>query len=190
MRDNHCVGSYTDHIEQSHAKNITLWIDKLLKENNLDFKSMTFLAINEGPGSFTGLRVGSSVAKGICFAWDIPLVKIKGLEAYGKYFYQFFKEKYTDIFILLDARRDHYFYTHISKGHVVKEILFEHISAIENQIKICSTPWVYKSNEESVFRFESSYLMEAALEKWQNKELEDIVHFEPNYMLNNYQPKR
>lgn len=184
-----CLGNYLDQTEHSHAKNITLEIDRLLKDNQIQYSEISAIAINQGPGSFTGLRVGSSVAKGLCFALEIPLITIDGLDAYANWFYKKFEGKYSDIFILLDARRDNYFYAQSKEGKIVKEICFAHITDIEAEICLSRSPWIYNSAKENEEELKSEYLIEAVMEKWEKKAFEDLTLFEPNYMLNNYQVK-
>jgi tRNA threonylcarbamoyladenosine biosynthesis protein TsaB len=68
----------------AHASEITLLIKKALEDSNLSMDQIEAVAVGEGPGSYTGLRVGISTAKGICFAKDIPLIglsTLKGLAA-------------------------------------------------------------------------------------------------------------
>jgi tRNA threonylcarbamoyladenosine biosynthesis protein TsaB len=184
-----CMGSYIDQNDFSHAKNITLDIDNLIKKNKIQYSNLTAVALNQGPGSFTGLRVGSSIAKGLCFALDIPLIVVSGLEAYANYFYKKFNEKYSDIFIMLDARRDNYFYAQSTLGKISKETSFAHITDIETDIYLSRNPWIYNSVKENQEELRSEYLIEAVIEKWKNKDFADISNFEPNYMLNNYQAK-
>jgi tRNA threonylcarbamoyladenosine biosynthesis protein TsaB len=66
--------------EYNHAKKLTLFIDTLLQRHRIDVKSLKAVAISKGPGSYTGLRIGVSVAKGICYALDIPLLALGSLE--------------------------------------------------------------------------------------------------------------
>jgi tRNA threonylcarbamoyladenosine biosynthesis protein TsaB len=189
FKDKEYIGSYIDENEFSHAKNITIEINKLLNQKDLQYTSLSSIIINEGPGSFTGLRVGSSVAKGLCFALDIPLISINGIEAYANYFYKKFDGKYSDIFIMLDARRENYFYAQSCLGKIVKKTKFASITEIETEIKLSVNPWIYNSGKENSEELRSEYLIESAFEKWKKKDTVDISNFEPNYMLNNYQPK-
>ena len=65
----------------SHSENLNSFIESLLISLNLRYEELNAIAISEGPGSYTGLRIGTSCAKGLCFALDIPLISIKTLEA-------------------------------------------------------------------------------------------------------------
>lgn len=66
---------------QNHARLLTVFIDKLLKENKILASEINAVAVSKGPGSYTGLRIGVSVAKGFCYANQIPLIAISTLEA-------------------------------------------------------------------------------------------------------------
>ena len=79
-------GKIIDSIENrndkySHSEELTIFISELLKNNNIDFKDLDAVAISKGPGSYTGLRIGVSTAKGLCYALDIPLLSISTLES-------------------------------------------------------------------------------------------------------------
>lgn len=65
----------------SHASTLTILIQKCLDEVNLTLKGVDAVALSQGPGSYTGLRIGVSVAKGICFALNKPMIAIDTLEA-------------------------------------------------------------------------------------------------------------
>lgn len=64
-----------------HASHITLFIDELMQKTGKKYTDLHAVAVSKGPGSYTGLRIGVSTAKGLCFALDIPLLGIDTLEA-------------------------------------------------------------------------------------------------------------
>jgi len=64
----------------SHAAHLTVLIEQLFKENNIKVgKDLDAVAVSSGPGSYTGLRIGVSTAKGICYAADLPLIAIDSM---------------------------------------------------------------------------------------------------------------
>ena len=63
----------------SHAEKLHVFIEGLLQESNLSFADLSAVAVSQGPGSYTGLRIGVSAAKGLCFALDIPLIAVDTL---------------------------------------------------------------------------------------------------------------
>ena len=68
----------------SHAEKLHVFIDEILKENNLTFNDLSAIAISQGPGSYTGLRIGVSAAKGLCYSLDIPLIAVDTLEVLSR----------------------------------------------------------------------------------------------------------
>ena len=66
---------------RSHASTLAVFIDEILKEDNISPKNLSAVAVSKGPGSYTGLRIGVSTAKGICFAQNLPLIAVDSLQA-------------------------------------------------------------------------------------------------------------
>lgn len=75
----HIVSVKEDATGMNHSKLLTVFIDDLLKENQLDALSFDAVAVSGGPGSYTGLRIGVSVAKGFCFGAGIPMIAVSPL---------------------------------------------------------------------------------------------------------------
>ncbi|MGK7391809.1 MAG: tRNA (adenosine(37)-N6)-threonylcarbamoyltransferase complex dimerization subunit type 1 TsaB [Candidatus Cyclobacteriaceae bacterium M2_1C_046] len=69
--------------DKSHSDKLAVLIDQLLEHNNIKKSQLSAVAVSEGPGSYTGLRIGVSTAKGLCFGLDIPLIAISSLTALG-----------------------------------------------------------------------------------------------------------
>ena len=65
----------------SHAEKLAPMIDEILVDNNIKRGELTAVAVSAGPGSYTGLRIGTSTAKGLCYALEIPLITISTLES-------------------------------------------------------------------------------------------------------------
>jgi tRNA threonylcarbamoyladenosine biosynthesis protein TsaB len=65
---------------QSHASRLALLIIEVLKNANLAARDLQAVAITSGPGSYTGLRIGTSTAKGLCYGLEIPLISVGSLE--------------------------------------------------------------------------------------------------------------
>lgn len=92
---------------QNHAEKITVFIDELMKEANLSYHQLEAVAVSKGPGSYTGLRIGVSTAKGFCYAMEKPLIAIDTLAAMAHGF-KSDAQQLTDNDILcpmIDARR-------------------------------------------------------------------------------------
>jgi tRNA threonylcarbamoyl adenosine modification protein YeaZ len=71
---------YLDH-ERNHSVTLLPLIDDLLKATDTDPASIDYVAVTGGPGSFTGLRIGSATAKGLCFAWKKEIISVPTVDA-------------------------------------------------------------------------------------------------------------
>lgn len=67
--------------QRSHAELITVFIDEVMQEAGIQLSGLDAVAVSMGPGSYTGLRIGVSTAKGVCYALDKPLIAIDTLQA-------------------------------------------------------------------------------------------------------------
>ena len=67
--------------QNAHSEKITLFIQEVMDEVGIGYHQLDAVAVSKGPGSYTGLRIGVSTAKGICYATDLPLMAIDTLEA-------------------------------------------------------------------------------------------------------------
>ena len=79
-----CEGKMLSLVEEpnnNHASRITLMIEEALAAAAINIKDLAAVAMSNGPGSYTSLRVGTSTAKGICYALDIPLIAVDTLTA-------------------------------------------------------------------------------------------------------------
>jgi tRNA threonylcarbamoyladenosine biosynthesis protein TsaB len=75
------VALVEEHSPNSHSTVLTLQIEKLFKEAQTSLNKLEVVVVSAGPGSFTGLRIGVSAAKGLCYALDKPLIAIPTLQA-------------------------------------------------------------------------------------------------------------
>ena len=66
---------------RDHAKKVAVFVDELLRENGLAAEDLDAVAVGKGPGSYTGLRIGVSFAKGLCYGCNIPLVAVGSLDS-------------------------------------------------------------------------------------------------------------
>ena len=66
---------------QNHSEKITLFIDSVMKKAGISYDQLDAVAVSMGPGSYTGLRIGVSTAKGICYAVSKPLIAVETLHA-------------------------------------------------------------------------------------------------------------
>src|SRR5690554_1746508 len=65
----------------SHAENLAAFVEELMQRNQLEYSALKAIAISKGPGSYTGLRIGVSLAKGLAFSLSLPLLAIDSLKS-------------------------------------------------------------------------------------------------------------
>lgn len=90
--------------EKSHSGMLTTLCESVVKYAGFSLKSLDAIAVAKGPGSYTGLRIGVSTAKGFCFALDKPLIAVNTLEAMAYQLKDFYDETHL-LCPMIDARR-------------------------------------------------------------------------------------
>ncbi len=80
-RDGEVIALRESREGRDHARLVAPFVDELLKECKIEAKELDAVAVSKGPGSYTGLRIGVSVAKGLCYGLNIPLIGVGSLEA-------------------------------------------------------------------------------------------------------------
>ncbi len=101
-------------MEYSHSEQLHIFIKEALQGASLSFSDLDAVAISKGPGSYTGLRIGVSAAKGLCFSLDIPLISISTLESMAQ---QVAPKENTVVIPVLDARRMEVYSAVFDAGH-------------------------------------------------------------------------
>lgn len=79
--DENLLGEYTINYKKTHSQTLLPMLDEVAKMIELDLKSIDAIAVSAGPGSFTGLRIGSATAKGLALALDKPIVSVPTVDA-------------------------------------------------------------------------------------------------------------
>ncbi|MFI3289829.1 MAG: tRNA (adenosine(37)-N6)-threonylcarbamoyltransferase complex dimerization subunit type 1 TsaB [Rikenellaceae bacterium] len=80
-RDGEVIALRDNHVGRDHARLVATFVDELLKECGVEATELDAVAVSKGPGSYTGLRIGVSLAKGLCYGLNIPLIGVGSLEA-------------------------------------------------------------------------------------------------------------
>lgn len=96
------VAEYTVNYKKTHSQTLVPMLDEIVKMTELDLKTVDAIAIAKGPGSFTGLRIGSATAKGLGFALNIPIIEVPTTDGLA------FNMVGTDKLVapIMDAKRD------------------------------------------------------------------------------------
>lgn len=191
----------------NHSKVLTVFIDDLFKENNLKTKSIDAVAVSKGPGSYTGLRIGVSVAKGLCYGLSIPLISVNSLEVLGIYAAQNLSEYVLPndgipvLFCpLIDARRMEVYTSlynlqgeelrpvsaEIIDEHFLSDLLENHkILFFGNGAEKCKNIIKHKNAFFEGPMLTSAQFMQSISErKFNNGEFENVAYFEPFYLKN------
>ncbi len=182
----------------SHAENLHVFIEDVLKEANLTVKQISAVAVSKGPGSYTGLRIGVSSAKGLCYALQIPLLSIDTLQSMA---YAAAQTKQDDILFcpMLDARRmevycavyDNNLETIIPVKALVLDEKSVEVFNLNNPVcffgdGMTKAKALLQSKGHTLFIediFPSSVSMAAiAFKKFTAKQFEDVAYFEPFYL--------
>ncbi len=194
------------HSKQSHAEQITLFSEQVIYKADLNFKDIDAVAISKGPGSYTGLRIGVSTAKGFCYSLDIPLISIGTLPALAHGMIEKIAKESNnpEDFLycpMIDARRMEVYtalYNHkleevkkVEAKIITKDSFAEWFQKGKQIIFIGDGALKCKSllseNQGAIFLEEeflpsAAYMASLAEEKFQKKEFEDVAYFEPFYL--------
>ena len=81
VEEEQMIAEYTINYKKTHSQTLLPMLDEVVKMTQIDLASIDAIAISGGPGSFTGLRIGSATAKGLGFAFNKPLIHVKTVEA-------------------------------------------------------------------------------------------------------------
>jgi tRNA threonylcarbamoyladenosine biosynthesis protein TsaB len=191
------IASSEIHIEQSHASKLALLIDDVKRLSEFPLNKLNAVSVSSGPGSYTGLRIGTSTAKGLCYALDIPLIAINTLDlmAYQINKYNFAKNLLVP---MIDARRMEV-YCQITdaqlqnvipvEAKVIDELSFadlldnKQITFFGNGADKCQEVIKHKN----AFFLRDVYpsavqLGKMAYEKFTKQEFENLSSFEPFYL--------
>ncbi|WP_158827818.1 tRNA (adenosine(37)-N6)-threonylcarbamoyltransferase complex dimerization subunit type 1 TsaB [Mucilaginibacter lacusdianchii] len=182
-----------------HAEVITVFIEDVLKAAGKSYAQLDAVAVSSGPGSYTGLRIGVSTAKGLCFALDKPLIAVETLQAMADGMAA--QNADSDILLcpMIDARRMEV-YTAIfdatgkrirpTSAEIIDENSFSDLLA-EHKILFfgdgaekCKAVLQGNPNANFATDFVNSarYITTGAVAKFKNSDFEDVAYFEPFYL--------
>ena len=178
----------------SHAESLHVFIDNVVKSAKIKLSEIDAIAVSKGPGSYTGLRIGVSAAKGLCFSLDKPLISVSTLESLS---HQVKPDK-GFVVPMLDARRmEIYSAVFDAHHHQIREIQAQIL--IENSFSgYLETDKVYfigngAEKTKTVIKHKNAVFIEnklpsanelgkLAFEKYKNNDFENLAYFEPFYL--------
>ena len=177
----------------SHAEKLHVFIADVLQEAQLSFKDLSAIAVSQGPGSYTGLRIGVSAAKGLCFALGIPMIAVDTLKILAS------KAAITDgvIVPMIDARRmEVYSAIFNARFEKIREVKAEIITP-DSFSEINETVYFVGDsnkklkpvllNENFVFLDQMVYPSAKEMSQWSfdqfvRNDFVDVAYFEPYYL--------
>jgi len=193
------LGHQDIHVGRMHARLLMPMVRQLLENLQIEKGQIDAVAISKGPGSYTGLRVGVSTAKGLCMAWDIPLMALTSLELLALQVEKWAFELQAYICPMIDARRmEVYTALYDSKMEEVRgihalvldnnsfekeldedKIIFIGDGALKAEKLLGSHPY-------SLFiphiRSSTQHIGRSLLQRFRSKNFEDLQRFEPYYL--------
>lgn len=180
-----------------HASKLTLIIDKILQDSGISYGDLSAVCVSKGPGSYTGLRIGVSSAKGLCYGLDIPLLAINTLDmmflGYNKS-----TDEETIYVPMLDARRMEVYLEIFdangvllvpTQAKIIDSSSFEDFADRKLVLFGSGAAKLKETFSESSnifidvnFQHSSSNMSQLAFSKFNNNDFEDLVYFEPYYL--------
>jgi tRNA threonylcarbamoyladenosine biosynthesis protein TsaB len=189
---------------KSHASLLTVFIEDLIKANKLTISQLSAVAVSMGPGSYTGLRIGVSAAKGLCYGSSIPLLAVNTLHIMVRAFLRKIEESgeqipYNSVLCpMIDARRQEV-YTALynmneevvdtTKALIVDELTFKEKMDERKIFFFGNGACKYQEmirHPNAIFT-EGIYpsaidMAKLSLEQYKSKEFQDTAYFEPYYL--------
>jgi tRNA threonylcarbamoyladenosine biosynthesis protein TsaB len=197
-KDGNLLSEYEFRVEKSHSKLITQAITFLMDGLGLKMSDLDAVAVSKGPGSYTGLRIGVSTAKGLCYALDKPLIAVDTLEAMARKVNKF---NFNNALVcpMIDARRlEVYCALYNSKNEtivpvaavILNESSFSEFMETGEVIFLGDgsakfVPLVARADKAFFLQNENpsaEYVGIIAEEKFAAKQFEDVAYFEPFYL--------
>ena len=176
-----------------HGESLTLFIEEVFRTANLKIEHVAAVSISSGPGSYTGLRIGVSTAKGLCFALQIPLIQIPTLSS----LMQLCRSEVPtqNLLAALDARRmEVYSLMQAPDGTILKSLSADTVdenSYSEFDPFVCFGDATFKlkelwANRDIIFKDDiycsAKGQVEIAYSKFKAQEFEDLGNFVPLYL--------
>lgn len=181
-----------------HASSLTLFIEEVMQTAQISYSQLDAIAVSKGPGSYTGLRIGVSTAKGLCFALDKPLIAVNTLEMMASGFLQQNPNYGGLVCPMIDARRMEVFtavYTHnlvefeavnakiVDDKSFILELDSHFVTFIGDGAPKCKPVLDHPNAHFSTQNYNSAtYMSELANAAFEKQLFEDVAYFEPFYL--------
>ena len=175
-----------------HSELLTSFIDQILSKEKIKPENLSAVAIAKGPGSFTGLRIGFSVAKGICFPYKTPIIEILARSYKPK------KDEY--ILSLINDKNDSFYsmvldsdYNEVEKPsvEVIDKNYISRYGKLNSLVIVCNTKSIKEIINEKSVKIEvnsisAKHMENMSKQNFDKKNFEDLAYFEPMYIKKPY----
>ena len=203
-RNGKLIGLLESSTKNSHSSVLTIFIQDVAKNAGVDLSDLDAVSVSEGPGSYTGLRIGVAAAKGLCYALEKPLMAVNTLAAMavGMPNALSLSTKRDDHYLycpMIDARRMEVFCAIFDEnGKEIRETRAEIVNEdsfmeyLSNRKMIfagdgaskCQSLFEKHPNAVFLSNFQASakYMIPISEQKYSQKHFEDLAYFEPYYL--------
>ncbi len=204
VHDGEVLACEEDPKGQNHSEKITLFIDSVMKKAGVSYDQLDAVAVSMGPGSYTGLRIGVSTAKGICYAVSKPLIAVETLEAMAYGGFSIISSERSErrnllLIPAIDARRMEVyaaiFDENVNKIKDTEAVIIDensfadlkkdhHLYLFGDGADKCAEIF---ANDDKItvikdFYCSAKYMNTIAQQKFNNSEFVDVAYFEPFYL--------
>lgn len=177
----------------THSESLTLFIEEVMKQSEWSFENLDAIVVTSGPGSYTGLRIGVSTAKGLCYALNKPLISVDSIESLAALAHD--KHQGINICATIDAKRMEVFSAIYDENSQLVKPLSADI--IDETIYDSFLPFVVVGDGASKLRevwknkniqIDEEIISSAqgqiklAFDKFKKSDFEDLAYFEPKYL--------
>lgn len=190
------IGQQSYHLQKSHSNLLPVIIRQLAENCEMELRHLKAIALSAGPGSYTGLRIGTATAKGLAFSLNLPLIAIDSLDTMVEQVRGVVPDEAV-LFPMIDARRMEVYTKAVVAGGdvlwetqplIVEEDSFKEFESSQMFFFGNGADKLKEMFSESSIRFVddihpcAAAMGKLAFEKFQNEEFEDLAYFEPDYL--------
>lgn len=189
--------------KNTHSESLTIFINDVLSDAGVTFSDLDAIAVGAGPGSYTGLRIGVSTAKGLCYALEKPLISLSSLRTLATGImvnYIPLKDNKKDVLFcpMIDARRmEVYSAIYNAAGELQRDVLAEIVTETSFQQLLTEFMIVFggdgslkckdlfrsvNAGFSDVLHPSAAMMIPWAFMRFDNNEFEDVAYFEPYYL--------
>lgn len=196
-----CIALRESLVANSHAEMLTTFMEELVKEVGWEYDDLDAIAVSKGPGSYTGLRIGVSSAKGLCYSLEKPLIAISTLQSMAFGMAKLIGDTDEKVLFcpMIDARRMEVYSAIFNKENnevrkieaeiidsdSLSEYLKDHIVYFAGDgAEKCKENFANQTNARFLddFQISSIDMIEITIQKFEENQFEDVAYFEPYYL--------